>query len=63
MVVELIFMSDLTSSLAARNGDLLHKLSQCSDMDIEWIFRNIDRLDFDRIRRKIGYLTHRRDGV
>lgn len=53
----------LEQSLRAKNEDLMLKLSQCSDMDLEWIFRNIQRLDFDRIRRKLGYLTHRRDGV
>ena len=39
--------------------NLSFKLTECSDDEIECIFRLMEDLDFDRIRRKINWLTHR----
>ena len=42
--------------------DLTKELGELHDADLEYIFKKLDRLDFDRIRRICNWLTHRRQG-
>jgi hypothetical protein len=42
--------------------DLIKRLAELQDSDLEYILRTMERLDFDRIRRIANWLTHRRDG-
>jgi len=52
----------MNETQAAQAEDLAERLSKCSDDQLKWIFSRISRLDYDRIKRIIGWLTHRREG-
>ena len=52
----------MNNAQAVNVGTMVGLISHSSDEELEQVLKELDRLDFDRLRRKANWLTHRREG-